>query len=303
MWFLFPQPACGGQTFVRLGPNAVRGRFGLVRLKGRGMKTVLEGNLIFLAIEYLGIFSCGLAGGLAAVRKQFDIISILLVSWITALGGGIVRDVMLGQVPPVGITDKGAVLATILSGLVVAVAHPEIDRMKWLLLVTDAMALGAFAVNGTAKALGLGSGGMTAMFLGMATALAGGLLRDVLLNQIPAVIQDKHWYALPSLIGCFLTLVVVRCRERGFYTTEVEMLLELLVVALIVALRLLSVRFDIVIPGAVKRNKAHLPMSDEQIGAAIRHMLRGRSDLKVTISSKRSVHRRRGIKKDHHPSA
>lgn len=267
------------------------------------MKTVLEGNLIFVAIEYLGIFSCGLAGGLAAVRKQFDIISILLVAWITALGGGIVRDVLLGQVPPVGITDKGAVLATILSGLIVAVAHPEIDRMKWLMIVTDAMALGAFAVNGTAKALGCGTGGMTAIFLGMATALAGGLLRDVLLNQVPAVIQDKHWYALPSLIGCFLTLVVVRFRERGLYSTQVEMLLELAIVALIILLRLLSVRFDIAVPGAVKRSKAHLPMSDEQIGAAIRHMLRGRSDLKVTISSRRSVHRRDGSKKDHHPSA
>lgn len=286
---------------VSLGPEIRAGVPG--RVERQSMKTVLEGNLIFVAIEYLGIFSCGLAGGLAAVRKQFDIISILLVAWITALGGGIVRDVLLGQVPPVGITDKGAVLATILSGLIVAVAHPEIDRMKWLMIVTDAMALGAFAVNGTAKALGCGTGGMTAIFLGMATALAGGLLRDVLLNQVPAVIQDKHWYALPSLIGCFLTLVVVRFRERGLYSTQVEMLLELAIVALIILLRLLSVRFDIAVPGAVKRSKAHLPMSDEQIGAAIRHMLRGRSDLKVTISSRRSIHRRDGSKKDHHPSA
>lgn len=286
---------------VSLGPEIRAGVPG--RVERQSMKTVLEGNLIFVAIEYLGIFSCGLAGGLAAVRKQFDIISILLVAWITALGGGIVRDVLLGQVPPVGITDKGAVLATILSGLIVAVAHPEIDRMKWLMIVTDAMALGAFAVNGTAKALGCGTGGMTAIFLGMATALAGGLLRDVLLNQVPAVIQDKHWYALPSLIGCFLTLAVVRFRERGLYSTQVEMLLELANVALIILLRLLSVRFDIAVPGAVKRSKAHLPMSDEQIGAAIRHMLRGRSDLKVTISSRRSVHRRDGSKKDHHPSA
>lgn len=266
-------------------------------MERQGMKTVLEGNLIFVAIEYLGIFSCGLAGGLAAVRRQFDIMSILLVAWITALGGGIVRDVLLGLVPPVGITDKGSVLATILSGLVVAVAHPEIDRMKWQMIVSDAMAVGAFAVNGTAKALGCGTGGMTAIFLGMATALAGGLLRDVLLNQVPAVIQDKHWYALPSLIGCFLTLVVVRLRERGLYTTQVEMLLELSVVALVVVLRFLSVRFDIVVPGAVERSKAHLPMSDEQIGAAISHMLGGRSDLKVTISSRRSTHRRDGSKK------
>ena len=71
------------------------------------MKTALEGNLIFMVIEYLGIFSCGLSGGLAAVRKGYDIIAILMVSWISALGGGVVRDVLLGQVPPSGITDKG----------------------------------------------------------------------------------------------------------------------------------------------------------------------------------------------------
>ena len=247
------------------------------------MKTALEGNLIFMVIEYLGIFSCGLSGGLAAVRKGYDIIAILLVSWISALGGGVVRDVLLGQVPPSGITDKGSVIVTLASGLVVAVAHPEISRMTWSMLVTDAMALGSFAVNGTSKALMSGTGGMTAIFMGMATALVGGLLRDILLNQVPAVIQDQHWYALPSLIGCLLTLASMRAQQHGFYPARVDMILDLAIVALVVVLRIISVKFDILVPGAVDRRLARLPLSDAQLARAIRHLMRGRSNISVTI--------------------
>ncbi|MCX8647475.1 TRIC cation channel family protein [Bifidobacterium sp. B4107] len=247
------------------------------------MKTALEGNLIFMVIEYLGIFSCGLSGGLAAVRKGYDIIAILLVSWISALGGGVVRDVLLGQVPPSGITDKGSVIVTLASGLVVAVAHPEISRMTWSMLVTDAMALGSFAVNGTAKALMCGTGGMTAIFMGMATALVGGLLRDILLNQVPAVIQDQHWYALPSLIGCLLTLASARARQHGLYPVRVDMALDLAIVALVVVLRIISVKFDILVPGAMDRRSARLPLNDAQLTMAIRHLMRGRSDISVTI--------------------
>lgn len=266
------------------------------------MKTVLEGNIIFMSIEYLGIFSCGLSGGLAAVRKHYDLISILLVAWMAALGGGIIRDVLLGQVPPVGISDRGSVLVALISGLVVAVAHPEIGRMKWIMITTDAMALGSFAVNGTAKSLSLGTGGMTAIFLGMATALAGGLLRDIFLNQVPTLIKDKHWYALPSLIGCLLTLVVTRLRERGLYSTKIEMILDLTIVALVVALRLLSVRFDIVVPGAVERRNSHLPLSDEQLREALRRLLGSRSDLHLNLS-REGIHQGDEEEKGHHPSA
>ena len=143
------------------------------------MQVALENNIVFVVIEYLAILCWGLSGGLAAIRKGYDIFTIMLCGWLTALGGGLVRDVMLGALPSVGITDKGYVLTTLFSGIIVVVAHPEITKLKWTMTVIDALGLGLFAVSGTAKALAYGSSGMTAVFLGMFTALAGGLIRDI----------------------------------------------------------------------------------------------------------------------------
>ena len=84
-----------------------------------------------------------------------------------------VRDVMLGALPP-SHHRQSYVLTTLFSGIIVVVAHPEITKLKWTMTVIDALGLGLFAVSGTAKALAYGSSGMTAVFLGMFTALAGG---------------------------------------------------------------------------------------------------------------------------------
>lgn len=214
----------------------------------------LESNAFFYGIEYLAVFCCGLLGGLAAVRKHYDLFAILLTAWVTSLGGGLVRDIILGARPPVGISDKGMVITALAAGLIVAVMHPEVDRMHWSMIVLDALALGLFAVNGTQKALVYGTSGMAAVFLGMFTALAGGLIRDVLLNEVPTVVRDRHWYAFPSFIGSVLTVGSTRARADGLLNPQGE------IVILVVAMRVLSVRFDITLPGAMPRGEAlHMP--------------------------------------------
>ena len=170
----------------------------------------LESNAFFMGIEYLAVFCSGLMGGLCAVRKNYDLFAMLITAWLTALGGGIIRDVMLGSLPPVGISDRGFVLTALVSGLAIAVIHPEVDKLRWSMLTIDALAVGLFAVNGTSKALDLGTSGMTAVFMGMFTALGGGLVRDMLLNDVPMIIRDKHLYAVPSAVGCVLTVFVCR---------------------------------------------------------------------------------------------
>ena len=117
------------------------------------MQVALENNIVFVVIEYLAILCWGLSGGLAAIRKGYDIFTIMLCGWLTALGGGLVRDVMLGALPPVGITDKGYVLTTLFSGIIVVVAHPEITKLKWTMTVIDALGLGLFAVKYNGKEL------------------------------------------------------------------------------------------------------------------------------------------------------
>lgn len=223
------------------------------------MEVALESNAFILGIEYLAIFCCGLMGGLCAVRKNYDLFAMLITAWLTALGGGIIRDVMLGAIPPVGIADKGFVITALVSGLAVAVIHPEVDKLKWSMLTIDALAVGLFAVNGTSKAMIYGMSGMTAVFMGMFTALGGGLIRDMLLNDVPMVIRDKHWYAVPSAVGCVLTVFVCRGVQHGWLDLTAEVALDLTIVALVVAMRLLSVKFNIMLPGAVERHEAHLP--------------------------------------------
>ncbi|NMA53940.1 MAG: trimeric intracellular cation channel family protein, partial [Bifidobacterium sp.] len=168
-------------------------------------------------------------------------------------------DVMLGAVPPVGIADKGFVFTALASGILVAVIHPEVDKLKWLMTTFDAIAVGMFAVNGTEKAMLYGTSGMTAVFMGMFTALAGGLIRDMLINEVPVVIRDKHWYAVPSAVGCVATVFVCKGVQAGVINQTAEIVIDVCVVVLVVAMRLLSVKFNLMLPGAVERHHTYLP--------------------------------------------
>lgn len=130
------------------------------------MEVALESNGFFMGIEYLATFCCGMVGGLAAVRKGYDVFAILVTTWLTALGGGIIRDVLLGALPPAGVSDKGLVITALLAAVTVAVAHPEINKLRWSMLSLDALALGLYAVNGTSKAMMYHMSGTTAIFSG-----------------------------------------------------------------------------------------------------------------------------------------
>lgn len=223
------------------------------------MEVALQNSPFFLGVEYLAIFSCGMAGGLAAIRKGYDVFTIIITAWLTALGGGMIRDILLGAVPPVCISDRVSVITALLAGCTVAVIHPEVDKLKWSMLTIDALALGLFAVNGTSKGLVYNTSGMTAVFLGTFTAMGGGMIRDILLNEVPMVIRDRHWYIVPAVIGSMLTVPVWRWHARGFINDQVEMTLDVAIIAIVVLLRLGSVRFNWQLPTAVPRAKAHLP--------------------------------------------
>lgn len=218
----------------------------------------LDSNAFLLVIEYVAVFCCGMVGGLATVRKGYDITAIIIASWLTAVGGGIIRDVMLG-VPPVGVNDRALVLIGLSSGVAVAFLHPEVNRLKWSMLTLDALAMALFAVDGTAKAMGLGTSGMTAAFMGMFTALGGGLIRDVLINEVPMIIRDRHWYFVAAAFGCVCTVLVCKAGAADWITPKTQIMLYLIIVAVVVTMRLLSIRFDISIPGAIARRNVYLP--------------------------------------------
>ena len=133
------------------------------------------------------------------------------------------------------------------------------------------LAVGLFAVNGTSKALDLGTSGMTAVFMGMFTALGGGLVRDMLLNDVPMIIRDKHLYAVPSAVGCVLTVFVCRGVQWKMLDFTAEVVLDCAIVVLVVVMRLLSVKFSIMLPGAVKRHNTYLPSESRYLKRPVIH--------------------------------
>jgi hypothetical protein len=112
---------------------------------------------------------------------------------------------------------------------------------------------------------------MTAVFLGMFTALAGGLIRDIFIGDVPMIIRDKHLYAVPSFIGCILTVLVWRGVSYGWFDMRSEMLLDVLIVIIVVALRLLSVGFNVTLPGAVERHRVYLPSESRYLKRPVIH--------------------------------
>ena len=223
------------------------------------MEIALQSTPFFQAVEYLAIFCCGMGGGLTAVRKRYDVSSIIIIAWLTALGGGIVRDILLGALLPVGISDMGSVLTAFAAGAVVAVVHPEVNKLKWSMITIDALALGLFAVNGTSKALLYNTSGMTAVFLGTFPAMGDGVIRDSLVNEVPMVIRDPHFYIVPAVLGSIFTVWVWRAHTAHRIGDATEMILDIGIVLVVILLRLCSVKFNIQVPGAVRRQRVHLP--------------------------------------------
>lgn len=220
----------------------------------------MSGHIFMLWVESIAICCWGLTGGVCAVRKGYDLFAILVTGWLTALGGGTIRDIMLGDLPPVGITDKRLVACAIISSLAVAIVHPAVERHRHSFIFIDALALGLFVINGTQKALEHGTSGVTAVFLGMLTGLAGGIIRDMLLNEVPTVVQDKHWYAFPALVGCLLTVLVQRLNMHGLLGGNETLICYVFIVIIVVIMRESSVYFNLYLPGAMTRRN-HLVLS------------------------------------------
>jgi uncharacterized membrane protein YeiH len=161
---------------------------------------------MLLVIDLVGTFVFALAGATAAVRQKLDLFGVLVLSFATASAGGILRDLLIGAVPPASIQDWRYLAAAMLAGLVTFVWHPWIERLWNPVRVFDAAGLGLFAVAGTQKALAFGLNPAMAALLGMLTGIGGGVMRDLLLSRVPVVFQSDI-YALAALAGAVVVVV------------------------------------------------------------------------------------------------
>ncbi|WP_233493775.1 trimeric intracellular cation channel family protein [Desertihabitans brevis] len=196
-----------------------------------------------LALDLGGVFVFGLSGALVGVRNRLDVLGILMLAGLTGLGGGVVRDVLIGSVPPANLADWRYLLVPALAGLVAFRFHPRLSRIERYINWFDALGLGLFCVTGAAKALQFGLNPVAAALLGMLTAVGGGILRDVVAGRTPLVIRNDEVYALAALAGA---CVVVVAWETGWYAPWVAVAGA----GVCIALRLLAIRYSWRVPRA-----------------------------------------------------
>src|ERR1051325_6432285 len=163
-------------------------------------------STLLVAFDLGGAFVFALSGATAAVKHRLDLFGVLVLSFAAGNSGGIARDVMIGAVPPAAIHDWRYVAVSILAGLVTFFWYRIIERLSSPVLVFDAAGLALFAVSGTGKALAFHAGPVAATLLGMLTGIGGGMVRDVLVREIPTVLRTEL-YAVAALIGAAAVVV------------------------------------------------------------------------------------------------
>jgi uncharacterized membrane protein YeiH len=172
-----------------------------------GFKVYAAGTL--LVLDLIGTFVFALSGAVAGVKERLDLFGVLVLSFAAASAGGIMRDLLIGAVPPASISDWRYLAVSLIAGLVTFFWYPMSERLRNLhnqVLIFDAAGLALFAVVGTQKALGYGLNPLMAALLGMLTGIGGGMLRDVLLAQIPTVLRAEL-YAVAAIAGAVVVVV------------------------------------------------------------------------------------------------
>lgn len=198
---------------------------------------------LILALNLAGTFVFGLSGGTAAARARLDIFGVVVLAGVVGLAGGIIRDLLIGT-PPETFRDWRYLAAVGGAGVVCFFALSVLDRVQSSVLVFDAMGLSLFCITGASKALDFHLGPVQAVILGAITGIGGGMLRDVLLRQIPGVLgHNDPLYAVPALLGA--TIVVV-----GHGVGSRSAVFPLLGAAACFALRMVSIRFGLGLPVA-----------------------------------------------------
>src|SRR5690606_3051811 len=161
---------------------------------------------LYYFLELAGTFAFAISGATAARQRNLDLFGICALAYVVACGGGIIRDLCIGAIPPAGLSNwHYLVVAIIATGLTVGF-FSVVQRLNRPVLLFDALGLSLFAVTGAQKALSYGHNGQVAVLLGIATAVGGGVVRDIMLNRVPVILQ-KEIYASAALIGAVIVVL------------------------------------------------------------------------------------------------
>ena len=201
----------------------------------------MPASTALLILELAGVLAFAINGAMTAIRTaHLDIVGIITLGMMTALGGGFIRDILLDDLPPATFMDWRYLVTAALGGLIAFLLSKRLDRLARPINVLDAAGLGLFAVTGTLKGFEFGLGVTQSIIIGGVTAVGGGTLRDVLLREIPAILHSGL-YLIPALVGAGITAGVVAADLRLVPWTVVA-------AAVCFAIRMIGVRYDINAP-------------------------------------------------------
>lgn len=198
-------------------------------------------NLLYI-LDLIGTIAFAASGAWAGIRRGMDLFGVLVLGMVTAIGGGTLRDLLLGELPPFCLRNEVYLWLPVVVASIVFLCHRSLPKIENPLLYLDAIGLGTFVVIGTGKAIALQTGPLGAVLMGVMTGTAGGVLRDILSNEIPLIMR-REIYASACILGG--TLLV------GLQQLEVPHELALLLSATsVITLRVLAINFNWSLPKA-----------------------------------------------------
>ena len=176
------------------------------------MSNIVDTVSLLNLIQFLDLFGTmafAVTGAIKAVEHRLDIFGVIFLAAITGLAGGIIRDVVLGRIPPSGISELSYIGIAIITAIAVFYLYPRIKSQMSLFLAFDAVGLGVFTIIGATVALKIyGFNPLLMVFAGMITAIGGGIIRDALVNETPLVFR-KELYASISFVGVLLYIFLI----------------------------------------------------------------------------------------------
>ncbi|AXO79904.1 trimeric intracellular cation channel family protein [Olleya aquimaris] len=199
---------------------------------------------MFYILDILGTIAFAISGVLVALNKRMDAFGILIIAFVTAVGGGTLRDVLIGETPVSWMKDMTFIYVVILSTIFAVIFRTKIDYLRTSLLLFDTIGIGLYTVVGVEKGISAELHPIICVFLGTMSACFGGVIRDILCNEIPVIFR-KEVYATACILGGVTYFLVIKLPIASNFVF-------IIAGAVVITVRLIAVRFKISLPNLYK---------------------------------------------------
>lgn len=218
---------------------------------------------LLLVLNLVGTFVFGLSGGMAGVRKQLDLFGAVVLAVVVGIAGGTIRDLLIG-IPPQTFRDWRYLAVAAGAGLLTTLAHPAINRLQRPIDILDAAGLALFCVTGAATALAHRLGVVDSVILGAITGIGGGMLRDILVREVPTVLRGGL-YAIPALVGAGIVVI-------AYHAGDHTVVFPIIAALACFFMRMAGLRYGIGLPAAAdvavtRRHGVHRSPAPDDDGA------------------------------------